>query len=139
MEPDASMICRMVVSMLAMAAWPLPATSAVSSATSLTSFMVLTNSLDVAEICLEVAPICAVVAAISLAVLCCLSRGGGNLRGRCIDLDAGALHLADEHRKIIRQTIQAIAQNAEFIAPLNGELSRLVKSPWRIRSSASTN
>ena len=44
---------------------------AVSSATSLTSFMVLTSSREVAEISLDVAPISAVVAAISLAVLCC--------------------------------------------------------------------
>ena len=71
MEPDASMICRMVVSMRVMEVCPLPARSAVSSATWLTSFIVFTNSLEVAEISLEVAPISAVVAAISWAVLCC--------------------------------------------------------------------
>ena len=65
------MIWRMVASIRQWRAWPLPATCAVSSATWFTSFMVLTNSREVAEISLEVAPISAVVAAISFAVLCC--------------------------------------------------------------------
>ena len=65
------MIARMVLSIRAMPVWPLPARSAVSCATSTTSFIVLSSSREVAEICFEVAPISAVVAAISVVVLCC--------------------------------------------------------------------
>ena len=56
-EPEASMIWRMVASMRAMALWPLPARVAVSSATTFTSCIVLTSSFEVAEISLDVAPI----------------------------------------------------------------------------------
>ena len=52
------------------AATLLPARAADWSATSATSFIVLTRSLDVAVISREVAPISVVVAAVSLAVAC---------------------------------------------------------------------
>jgi hypothetical protein len=70
-DAAASMTWRIVSSMRVTPACPLPARVADSSATVDTSFIVLTSSLEVAEICFEVAPISVVVAAISAAVACC--------------------------------------------------------------------
>ena len=120
-ELAASMIWRMVDSMCAMAVCPLPASSAVSSATWLTSLMVLTSSFEVTEICLEVAPISAVVAAISWAVPCCCLAVAADFRRGGIDLDARTLDLPYQLGEIVRQAVEAIAQDAEFIPPIQGE------------------
>ena len=42
----------------------------------------------------------------------------GNLGGGGVDLNARTLDLADQFGEVVRQTIEAIAQDAEFIAPL---------------------
>ena len=46
-----------------------------------------------------------------------LLGGGGDLGGRGVDLDAGALHLADEDGEIIGQPVQTVGEHAKFIAP----------------------
>ena len=61
----------MVPAMRVRPSWPLPASVAVWSATAEISVIVLTSSLEVAEISRDVALISVVVAEISLAVACC--------------------------------------------------------------------
>ena len=77
--------------------------------------MVLTSSLEVAEISLEVAPISVVVAAISLAVACCSLAVAAISVHRGVDLDARLLHLADQRR----QSVATMSLNASAKAPIS--------------------
>ena len=47
-----------------------------------------------------------------------LFGGGGDLGGRGIHLDAGALDLAHEIRKVVGQSVETIAEHAKLILPI---------------------